>query len=139
MARGYLYAPFQAAYDDGAQLSPADYGHWTITPYALNGDDRQAIYYSQPLILPDGTVYGVIGVELLTSYLADKLPCAELQGDGSGLYLLACSNMMLNLDTLSLDLAPAVRRLPAAPPLWHPGAAPAASVWCRTMCPTQPP
>ena len=106
MARGFLYAPFQAAYDDGAQLNPADYGHWTITPYALKGDDRQAIYYSQPLILPDGTVYGVIGVELLTSYLAEKLPCAELQGDGSGLYLLACSNMMLNLDTLSLDLAP---------------------------------
>ena len=105
-ARGYLYAPFQAAYDDGAQLSPADYGHWTITPYALKGDDRQAIYYSQPLILPDGTVYGVIGVELLTSYLAEKLPCAELQGDGSGLYLLACSNAPLNLDTLSLDLAP---------------------------------
>lgn len=98
-ARGYLYAPFQAAYDDGAQLSPADYGHWTITPYALKGDDRQAIYYSQPLILPDGTVYGVIGVELLTSYLAEKLPCAELQGDGSGLYLLACSNAPLNLDT----------------------------------------
>ena len=91
-ARGYLYAPFQAAYDDGAQLSPADYGHWTITPYALKGDDRQAIYYSQPLILPDGTVYGVIGVELLTSYLTEKLPCAELQGDGSGLYLLACSS-----------------------------------------------
>ena len=105
-ARGYLYAPFQAAYDDGAQLSPADYGHWTITPYALKGDDRQAIYYSQPLILPDGTVYGVIGVELLTSYLAENLPCAELQGDGSGLYLLACSNAPLNLDTLSLDLAP---------------------------------
>lgn len=105
-ARGYLYAPFQAAYDDGAQLSPADYGHWTITPYALKGDDRQAIYYSQPLILPDGTVYGVIGVELLTSYLAENLPCAELQGDGSGLYLLACPNAPLNLDTLSLDLAP---------------------------------
>lgn len=105
-ARGYLYAPFQAAYDDGAQLSPADYGHWTITPYALKGDDRQAIYYSQPLILPDGTVYGVIGVELLTSYLAENLPCAELQGDGSGFYLLACSNAPLNLDTLSLDLAP---------------------------------
>ena len=105
-ARGYLYAPFQAAYDDGAQLSPADYGHWTITPYALKGDDRQAIYYSQPLILPDGTVYGVIGVELLTSYLAEKLPCAELQGDGSGFYLLACSNVTLSPDTLSLDLAP---------------------------------
>lgn len=48
MARGFLYAPFQAAYDDGAQLNPADYGHWTIAPYALKGDDRQAIYYSQP-------------------------------------------------------------------------------------------
>ena len=48
---------------------------------------------SQPLILPDGTVYGVIGVELLTSYLAENLPCAELQGDRApAVYLLACSN-----------------------------------------------
>lgn len=138
-ARGYLYAPFQAAYDDGAQLSPADYGHWTITPYALKGDDRQAIYYSQPLILPDGTVYGVIGVELLTSYLAEKLPCAELQGDGSGLYLLACSNAPLNLDTLSLDLTPVLCSGSSAFASGTTAAASAASVWCRTMSPTQPP
>ena len=93
-ARGYLYAPFQAAYDDGAQLSPADYGHWTITPYALKGDDRQAIYYSQPLILPDGTVYGVIGVELLTSYLAEKLPCAELQENAVAMPQLPTTGIM---------------------------------------------
>ena len=72
MARGFLYAPFQAAYDGGAQLNPADYGHWTIAPYALKGDDRQAIYYSQPLILPDGTVYGD------RWYLVGMVPTANL-------------------------------------------------------------
>ena len=33
--------------------------------YLVPGDTHEAIAYSQPLILPDGTVYGVIGVELL--------------------------------------------------------------------------
>ena len=40
-------------------------------------------------ILPDGTVYGVVGVELLCSYLEAQLPLTELQNDGTGAYLLA--------------------------------------------------
>ena len=111
---GFIYAPFQAAFDDGAQLSASDYGHWTTTPQMLNGDDREAIVYSQPLILPDGTVYGVIGVEILTSYFAEKLPCAELQSDDSGTYLLAYSDVTLNPDTLSVDLVPVLSSGPAA-------------------------
>ncbi len=53
------------------------------------GDKREAIAYAQPLILPDGTVYGVVGVELLCSYLEEQLPLTELQNDGTGAYLLA--------------------------------------------------
>ncbi|WP_412244928.1 hypothetical protein [Faecalibacillus intestinalis] len=34
-----------------------------------------------PLILPDGTVYGVVGVELLTSYLENLMPIDELKND----------------------------------------------------------
>ena len=66
--RGFLYPPFQAAYKDGASLAASDYGHWTSRSYPMPGDTHEAIAYSQPLILPDGTVYGVIGVELLADY-----------------------------------------------------------------------
>ena len=60
---GILRSVFQAAYKDGASLSAENYGRWTTNSYCLAGDDRNAIAYSLPLILPDGTVYGVVGVE----------------------------------------------------------------------------
>lgn len=39
-------------------------------------------------------MYGVVGVELLCSYLEEQLPLTELQNDGTGAYLLAVTNMM---------------------------------------------
>ena len=100
---GLLYPPFQAAYQDEVKLDAAAYGHWTTSSYILTGDTRPAIAYSQPLILPDGTVYGVIGVEILTSYLTDRLPYGELQSDNSGSYFLAFSDdASSNIDKLSL-------------------------------------
>lgn len=88
--RGFLYPPFQAAYKDGASLAASDYGHWTSQSYLVPGDTHEAIAYSQPLILPDGTVYGVIGVELLADYLWENLPCSELQNNGT--YFLAVTD-----------------------------------------------
>ena len=85
---GFFKTPFQTAYEDGARLDDDDYGRWTTSQYKLGGDDRTAIAYSQPLILPDGTVYGVVGVEMLTSYLQEKLPYEELQYEDSGTYFL---------------------------------------------------
>ena len=67
----------------------ADFGRWTTLPYTLLGDDREAIAYAQPLILDDGTVYGVLGIEMLESYMDTKLPWDELQNDNHGSYLLA--------------------------------------------------
>ena len=58
-----------------------NYGRWTTNSYCLAGDDRNAIAYSMPLILPDGTVYGVVGVELLTEYLKNQ---AALHRAGRG-------------------------------------------------------
>ena len=101
---GFFYSPFQAAYEDSGQLNASDYGYWTTSSYILNGDDRSAIAYSQPLILPDGTVYGVIGVEILTSYLSDKMPYAELQADGTGSYSLAYTSQSVGADAVSLTL-----------------------------------
>ena len=85
---GILRSVFQAAYKDGASLSAENYGRWTTNSYCLAGDDRNAIAYSMPLILPDGTVYGVVGVELLTEYLKTKLPFTELDEDKAGTYFI---------------------------------------------------
>ena len=89
--KGFLKAPFQEAYDGQAALKAEDYGRWTTSTYTLVNDDRTAIAYSQPLILPDGTVYGVVGVEILTSYLESKLPYSELQSGETGSYFLVSS------------------------------------------------
>lgn len=85
---GILRSVFQAAYKSGASLSAESYGRWTTDSYCLAGDDRHAIAYSMPLILPDGTVYGVVGVELLTEYLQTKLPFTELDEDKAGTYFI---------------------------------------------------
>ena len=104
--RGFLYPPFQAAYKDGASLAASDYGHWTSQSYLVPGDTHEAIAYSQPLILPDGTVYGVIGVELLADYLWENLPCSELQNNGT--YFLAVTGTE-ELSASELQLRPVLR------------------------------
>ena len=89
---GILRTVFQTAYKGGASLSAENYGRWTTSSYCLAGDDRHAIAYSLPLILPDGTVYGVVGVELLTEYLQTKLPFTELDEDKAGTYFIVTTN-----------------------------------------------
>ena len=99
---GIIRTVFQAAYQDGASLSAENYGRWTTTPYCLAGDDRNAIAYSVPLILPDGTVYGVVGVELLTEYLQTKLPFTELDEDKAGTYFIVSTTDALTDGVLTL-------------------------------------
>ena len=100
--KGFLKAPFQEAYDGQAALKAEDYGRWTTSTYTLVNDDRTAIAYSRPLILPDGTVYGVVGVEILTSYLESKLPYSELQSGETGSYFLVSSLDDPDAEELSL-------------------------------------
>ena len=88
----FIYRPFQTAYSDDERLSQRDYGYWTTKPFVLPNDTKRIITYSEPLILSDGTVYGVIGVELLESYVIKKLSATELQNDDSGVYALAYSD-----------------------------------------------
>ena len=99
---GILRTVFQTAYKDGASLSAENYGRWTTSSYCLAGDDRNAIAYSMPLILPDGTVYGVVGVELLTEYLQTKLPFTELDEDKAGTYFIASTADALTDGVLTL-------------------------------------
>ena len=102
---GFVRTVFQAAWEDDEKLSAEDYGRWTTNSYKLTGDQRAAIAYSQPLILPDGTVYGVIGVELLNSYLQSKMPYQELQDGGQGTYFLASTVSDLNFPESTMDLS----------------------------------
>lgn len=102
---GFLYPVFQAAYHGNGELDAADYGHWTSSPYTLSGDDHSAIAYTIPLILDDGTVYGVLGVEILESYLQALLPGTELQNGSSGTYLLGvASNSSIGKDDLTVSV-----------------------------------
>lgn len=102
---GFLYPVFQAAYHGNGELDAADYGHWTSSPYTLSGDNHTAIAYTIPLILDDGTVYGVLGVEILESYLQALLPGTELQNDSSGTYLLGvASNSAIGKDDLTVSV-----------------------------------
>ncbi len=70
-------------------MESKEYGYWNEKSYHLKNNENSAISYSMPLILPDGTVYGVVGVELLTSYLENLMPIDELKNDNQGSYVLS--------------------------------------------------
>ena len=57
-------------------------------PYKLYDDSLEVISYSVPLILNDGTIYGVLGVEISLDYLQKQLPNTELLDNEQGSYLL---------------------------------------------------
>ncbi len=98
-----IYPAFQAAWKDQGRLDASDYGHWTTEDYTLSGDDRSAIAYSIPLILDDGTVYGVLGVEMLTEYLKVQMPYEELQNESEGTYILAYTKSSLKDKEIVLE------------------------------------
>lgn len=101
---GILYPVFQAAYKDSEKLNAFDYGHWTPASYTLEGDNRPVIAFSMPLILSDGTVYGVVGVEIMTSYLQQMIPYEELQNNSTGTYLVAETEDILNDDAIAVKV-----------------------------------
>ena len=100
----FFWTPFQVAYQTvGSKAEAANYGRWTPQTYVLERGTREAIAYVQPLILPDGRVYGVIGTDLLVNYLEQQLPADELQHSGQGSYLLAVTrNTVKNAETLEI-------------------------------------
>ena len=100
----FYVRPFQAAYQSEERIRAVDYGRWTTLPYTLLGDDREAIAYALPLILDDGTVYGVLGIEMLESYMDTKLPWDELQNAHHGSYLLTSTTSDLRGEELQLHI-----------------------------------
>lgn len=86
----FLYQPFQTAYNAALVDDPAHYGYWTLSTSRWYGNENERfLTYSQPLVLNDGTVYGVLGVELREEYLSELLPHEELVLNDEGSYALA--------------------------------------------------
>lgn len=88
--KDFFFNSYFAAYShQGEKFAATEYGYWTSEPYKLSNDGNAAIAYSLPLMLEDGTVYGVVGVEILQKYLEGFLPADELLEKSKGAYALA--------------------------------------------------
>lgn len=83
--------PADQRWQTGAMANPAagtTEGYWSF-PFRLNeGEDDEIITYSEPLVARDGTVYGVLGVEIAVSQLTDMLSSGEFAKSGQGSYYL---------------------------------------------------
>ena len=77
----WLTEPYTVAAESHGKLGTSDCGLWSLRQ---NAQGETALVYSIPLILSDGRVCGVLGVDLLPSYLATQMPTAEL--DEKGVY-----------------------------------------------------
>lgn len=83
----FLYKPFQAAYNN-PEYSMEDCGYWSHA-FSLLGEKEKAIAYSIPLKLSDGSVYGVLGIDITLDYLQEFIPSEEIEEEGTGSYILA--------------------------------------------------
>lgn len=70
----YFRKPFMAAYRAEKRLSAHDYGCWST---GAQSNLPSGLTYSMPLMLEDGTLYGVLGIEMLDDYLCSHLPSAN--------------------------------------------------------------
>ena len=77
----YFRKPFMAAYRAEKRLSAHDYGCWST---GAQSNLPSGLTYSMPLMLEDGTLYGVLGIEMLDDYLCSHLPYGELGFDADG-------------------------------------------------------
>lgn len=82
----YFRKPFMAAYRAEKRLSAHDYGCWST---GAQSNLPSGLTYSMPLMLEDGTLYGVLGIEMLDDYLGSHLPYGELGFDADGSYIVA--------------------------------------------------
>ena len=82
----FLYEPYMAA-EKYPELKTADLAYWSKT-YTLANNPKEVISYSVPLRLSDGTVYGVLGIELSTDYLKKLISFNELSENKNSAYIL---------------------------------------------------
>lgn len=67
-----------------------DLGYWS-KPFYLDELSVPVITYSVPLVSKEGTVYGVLGIEITLDYLSKMIPYTELSDETNASYVLAVS------------------------------------------------
>ena len=82
----YFRKPLMEAYRATRKLEAKEYGCWNAS---TQSSLPSGLTYSMPLMLEDGTLYGVLGIELLDDYVSANLPSGELGFDADGNYILA--------------------------------------------------
>ena len=92
VSQAFFYETFQRAYLSSLagkmdEIAP----YWSQQPYQLEGDDSISMSYCIPLVLSDGTIVGVAGVELLLDQIYYFLPSGQLLESEESTYLIACS------------------------------------------------
>ncbi len=89
-ADDFFYQPYMAAVENPS-VATDNCCYWS-TPFCLEGredtDPYRMITYSIPLAAEDGTVYGVMGIEISLSRLTECLPYREVNSNHEGGYLL---------------------------------------------------
>lgn len=95
----YFRKPFMEAYRAMRKLEAVDYACWNSS---AQSSLPSGLTYSMPLMLEDGTLYGVLGVELLDDYVGDSLPYDELGFGTDGAYMLALFDKGTNRATLKM-------------------------------------
>ena len=87
----FFYRPMEAARALGASREESGYYACWTGRFALSELDREVVAYSIPLIWEDGTVVGVMGVDVTLDYLISQLHYDELGSDKAGAYFLGIS------------------------------------------------
>lgn len=88
----FLYKPYQAALENRGAYDLKELGYWSGA-HLLYGENREVMSYSIPLILSDGTVYGVMGIDITVDYLQTMLSSEEIAcGDHGAAYMLLIRN-----------------------------------------------
>lgn len=96
----YFAEPMIAALKSEYIQDAKDYGYWGGSAHLLVDSDITAISYSIPLVLSDGTVYGILGIDIADDYLLSQLPYTELYDDNVGTYFVI--KQKSNFDSLKI-------------------------------------
>ncbi len=90
-ADNFFYRPLEAGMENPHTKS-MNLGYWSklfSLEQESNRDNYKMMTYSVPLVYHDGTVYGVIGIEVSLDHLQGMLPAKDLGDEDFGGYLLA--------------------------------------------------
>lgn len=88
-ADGFFYEPYIAGLNNpGQNINNLCYWSPSFVLGTVQNDPYRMISYSVPLMTEDGTVYGVMGVEISLSYLTEKMPDSEVSSEQQGGYML---------------------------------------------------